>query len=146
MALSGVSVLSLPKDASERPEPFQGLSYPDTETVKTTAGAATGGLAGALAGIGTMSIVGLTPLLMIAPVMVAGGAAVGALAGGLVTGLASFGLADARLDHYQSQLLNGGYLVAVQTEDETQLGSAQKVFARNGASDMETYRYTRRVA
>ena len=137
--------MSLPADANQRPEPFQGLSYPDTDTVKTAAGATTGGLMGALAGIGTMSIVGLTPLLMIAPLMVAGGAAVGVVAGTLVTGLSSFGIADARLDHYQKQLLDGGYLVAVQTDDEKQLGSAQKVFAENGGRDIETYRYTRRL-
>ena len=145
VASSGVSVMSLPADANQRPESFQGLSYPDTDTVKTAAGAATGGVAGALAGIGTMSVVGLTPLLMIAPLMVAGGAAVGVVAGSLVTGLSSFGIADARLNHYQKQLLNGGYLVAVQTDDETQLGSAQKVFAANDGRDIETYRYTRRL-
>ena len=145
VALPGVSVMSLPADANERPEPFQGLAYPDTDTVKTTAGAATGGIAGALAGIGTMSIVGLTPLLMVAPLMIAGGAAVGVVAGSLVTGLSSFGIADKRLDYYQKQLLDGGYLVAVQTDDEKQLASAQKVFAENGGRDIETYRYTRRL-
>ena len=145
VALAGVSVMSLPADANQRPEPFQGLSYPDTDTVKTTAGAATGGLTGAFAAIGTMSIVGLTPLLMIAPLLVAGGAAVGVVAGTLVTGLSSFGIADARLDHYQKRLLDGGYLVAVQTDDEKQLGSAEKVFAENGGQDIETYRYTRRL-
>ena len=96
---------------------------------------------GALAGIGTMSIVGLTPLLMIAPLMVAGGAAVGVVAGSLVTGLSSFGIADKRLDYYQKQLLDGGYLVAVQTDDETELGNAQKVFTENDGRDIETYRY-----
>ena len=145
VALAGVSVMSLPADANQRPEPFQGLSYPDTDTVKTAAGAATGGIAGAIAAVGTMSIVGLTPLLMIGPLLVAGGAAVGVVAGSLVTGLSTFGIADARLDYYQKRLLDGGYLVAVQTDDEKQLGSAQKVFTENEGQDIETYRYTRRV-
>jgi tetrahydromethanopterin S-methyltransferase subunit B len=145
VALSNVSVMSLPSNADERPAPFEGLSYPNTETVKTAAGAMAGGISGILAGIGTMAVVGLTPLLMIAPLVVAGGAAVGVLAGSVVTGLSGFGVADARADHYQKALLAGGFLVAVQTEDERELATAQKVFSEQGGKDVETYRYTRRL-
>ncbi len=145
VSLSTVSVMSLPARADERPAPFDGLTYPDTDAVKTAAGATTGGIAGAMAAIGTMSIVGLTPLLMIAPIIVAGGAAAGVIAGSVVTGLSTFGVSDARLDHYQKQLLAGNYLVAVRTEDEAQLGSAQKVFAESGGKDIESYRYTRKL-
>lgn len=144
--LSAVSVMSLPASANEQPAPIKGLSYPDDTSAKAASGTATGGIAGALAAVGTMGIVGLTPLLMVAPILVAGGAAVGALAGTLVTGLSGVGVPGERVGYYQQRLAEGGHLIAVSTDNETLISRAQRAFADAGARHVESYRYTRKVA
>lgn len=156
--LADTSVLVMPREG-ERPEPIKGLGYSDAnqpataqtpvEDSTTAAGAATGGIAGAAAGVATMSIVGLTPLLMIAPVVVATGGLIGAAttaaAVAATNGLSDYGIAPSRLEHYQQKLNAGDYLVAVRTDDEARLERAQQVFEQCGGQDIELFRLTKKL-
>lgn len=146
-----ISAMVLPSPGSERPVPIKGLGYADTGSTeeKTAAGAATGGVAGAAAGVATMGLVGLTPLLMIAPLIVATGAAVGAAttatAVATQSSLTDYGIAPSRMEYYQDKLTKGSYLIAVRTEDEEELGRAQTVFEQSGGQDIELFRLTKKL-
>ena len=144
--LADVSVLMLPPDADHVPAPLKGLSFShDEQGEKTASAAATGSVTGAAAGVATMSIVGLTPLLIIAPIIVGAGAALGAAAGALASGLSDFGIAQTRLDYYQQRLIAGDLLVAVRSENEDELDKASSAFSTAGAREIETFRFTRKL-
>ena len=144
-----VSVLMLPGDPKAAPVTIKGLSSAngaDSAVGKAAGGAATGGVAGAAAGVMTMATVGLTPLLMIAPVVVGAGALVGAVTGGAAAaGLSDYGVPQAREDYYHGKLSAGGMLVAVRTEDEGELDRATAAFRQAGGTDVEVFRLTRKL-
>lgn len=150
--VSDISVLMQP-NGSERPEPIKALGSSSQPPVgldtKTEAGTATGGITGAAAGIGTMSAVGLTPLLILAPVVVGVGALAGAALGAAATaahsGLADYGIAPSRMRHYQEKMLRGGYLVAVRTEDEAELERARTAYEQAGIQEIELFRLTKKL-
>ena len=146
-----ISVLVQPTGA-DRPEPIKGLGYAEpsvgTDT-KTAAGTAIGGIAGAAAGLATVGTVGLTPLLMIAPVVVGVGAVAGATLGAAATaansGLQSYGVAPSRMEHYEQRLTSGAYLVAVRSEDEAELERARTTLEQAGGRDVEVFRLTKKL-
>ena len=127
-----ISALILSEDPQNRPAPLSGFEYAGApagrEEDKAAAGATTGTAAGAAAGVMTMGIVGLTPLLMIAPLIVgtgAGiGAAVGATAGAQGSSLADFGIPNEKQPAYEERLKTGGVLLAVRSDDESELEKA----------------------
>lgn len=149
-----VSALILSEDPQKRPAPLAGFEYAGTasgsETEKAAAGVTTGTAAGALAGVAAMGIVGMTPLLMIAPLMITGGAVVGATAGAVAgsTGdsLADFGVPEEQREAFQKKLTDGGVLVAVRTDDESELEKANAALEGGGAKDIGLFRLTKRVA
>lgn len=144
--VADISVLMLPPDANGVPPPIGGLSFThDQQGEKTAATAATGSVAGAAVGVGTMSIVGLTPLLMFAPIIVGVGAALGAAAGALASGLSDFGIPQTRMDDYQQRLIAGDLLVAVRSENEDELEQAASAFNAAGARQIETFRFTKKL-
>ena len=149
-----ISALLLSEDPQNRPEPMTGFEYagsgPASETDKATAGVTTGTAAGAAAGVAAMSIVGLTPLIMIAPLMVTGGALAGAVAGATAgatgSSLADFGVPEERRETYEKQLTAGGVLVAVRTDDEAELEKANTAMEQSGAKDIGLFRLTKKMA
>lgn len=149
-----ISALIHSEDPQNRPAPLAGFEYagaaPGSETEKAAAGVTTGTAAGAVAGAAMMGIVGLTPLLMIAPLMVTGGAVAGAAAGAVVgaqgSGLADFGVPEDRREAYQKRLDDGGVLVAVRTDDEAELEKANAALEQSGAKDIGLYRLTKKIS
>ncbi len=97
-----------------------------------------------------MSFVGLTPLIMIAPLMVTGGALAGAVAGATAgatgSSLADFGVPEERRETYEKQLTAGGVLVAVRTDDEAELEKANAALEQAGAKDIGLFRLTKKMA
>ena len=106
----------------------------DTPGDKVAGGTATGAVAGAAAGLGVMSIVGLTPLLIIAPAVITAGAAIGAAAGtaAAINALDDFGVPEAERKDYENTLRDGGALVAVRSEDESLLERARGIIEEGG--------------
>lgn len=149
-----LSALIFSEDPQSRPAPLAGFEYagaaPQSEAEKTAAGVTTGTAAGALAGVATMGIVGLTPLLMIAPLVVTTGAVVGAAAGGAAgatgSSLADFGVPEERREAYEQALTAGGVLVAVRTDDEQELEKANAALEQGGAKEVGLFRLTKRLA
>ncbi len=149
-----VSALILSEDPQNRPAPPAGLEYAGTpsgsEIGKAAAGATTGTATGAAAGVATMGIVGLTPLLILAPLVVGTGAVVGAAAGAAAgaqgSSLADFGVPDEKQPAYEERIKTGGVLVAVRTDDEDELEKANSALEQAGAKDVGLYRLTKKIS
>jgi uncharacterized membrane protein len=112
-------------------------AYTAEEPVTAGEGAAVGGIAGVLIGVGAMLIPGVGPILAAGPIAAA---LAGALTGG-VTGAVTGGLAGALVDagvdedaarYYDEAVKAGGVLVSVST-DETNGAVARDVLQRHGA-------------
>ncbi len=108
-------------------------------------GAVAGGLFGILGAALALTIPGLQPLILAAPVAAAIGGASGASAGALADALEEFGIPEEDLSTYEAGLEAGGCLLAVRTEDEAALARARKVFEANGAQDVALFRKTKRL-
>ena len=109
----------------------------------TAAGAATGGVAGGvlglLAGIGSLAIPGVGPLIAAGPIMAAlSGAAVGAAAGGVVGGLIGLGIPEIEAKIYDAKLKAGNYLVSVHAHDGNEVDRAQEIYKAEDAEDICT--------
>ena len=122
---------------------------PELGAVKTTtkapegasAGALTGGVIGGtlglLAGIGTLAIPGLGPFIAAGPIMaVLGGTAAGAAAGGVVGALVGLGIPEDEAKVYEERLKAGGYLVAVQVQNNEVADICRDIMKRNNLDDV----------
>lgn len=112
------------------------------EPLRAGEGAAVGGIAGVLIGVGAMLIPGVGPILAAGPIAAA---LAGAVTGG-VTGAVTGGIAGALIDagveedaaHYYDELVRvGGVLITVNTDEEN-VAVARDVMARHGADLRDT--------
>lgn len=105
-------------------------------------GTVLGGGAGLLAGIGSLAIPGVGPVVaagwLIATLT---GAGIGAGAGGLIGALTGAGVSHGEANVYAEGIRRGGTLVTVRA-DETQIPRVEQVFSRYGADDWEQRRTT----
>jgi hypothetical protein len=104
-------------------------------------GAATGGVLGGvlgwLAGIGTLAIPGVGPLIAAGPIMgLLSGAAVGAATGGLTGALVGYGMPELEAKQYEGKVKGGNILLSVHTEDGKQVSRAKDIFKKHGAEDI----------
>ena len=109
----------------------------------TATGAATGGLAGGvfglLAGIGSLAIPGVGPLIAAGPILAAlTGAAVGATAGGIVGGLIGLGIPEIEARIYEEELKTGNFLVSVHTKTSAEIARAKDVYRAEEAESIST--------
>jgi len=104
-------------------------------------GAGTGGLLGGalgwLAGIGTLAIPGVGPLIAAGPILAAlSGAAVGATVGGITGGLVGMGVPELEAKQYEGKIRDGNILISVHTDDSNELTRAKDILTRAGASSV----------
>ncbi len=100
-----------------------------------TIGTLVGGGAGLLAGLGSLAIPGLGPVVAAGWLIAAlTGAGVGAAAGGLLGGLTSAGVEEADAHVYAEGVRRGGTLVTVRTE-ETRAAEAERILAAHNPVD-----------
>jgi tetrahydromethanopterin S-methyltransferase subunit C len=112
---------------------------PEGSAVGATAGGTIGGALGLLAGIGSLAIPGLGPLIAAGPILAtlsggAAGAAVGALTGALI----GLGIPEIEAKQYESKIKGGNILISVHAESSEQRSNAKQVLERCGASDVVT--------
>ena len=114
---------------------------------KAPEGAATGAIAGGvlagvlgwLAGIGSLAIPGVGPLIAAGPIMAAlSGAAAGGAVGGLAGALVGFGIPEYEAKQYEGKVKNGNILISVHTEDGKERKAAKEIFDRAQASDISS--------
>ncbi len=130
--------------------------FPDKETSRDFAhekhtkapegaatGAGTGGLLGGalgwLAGVGTLAIPGVGPLIAAGPIVAAlSGAAVGAAVGGIAGALIGMGIPEYEAKRYEGKVKAGNILISVHTESSDEVAQAKEIFKSAGAQDIAT--------
>jgi uncharacterized membrane protein len=106
-------------------------------TTGTVAGATLGGILGCLAGIGTLAIPGVGPLIAAGPIMAAlAGVGVGGMIGGISGCLVNMGISEGEAEYLVNRVNEGAVLVSVHTADEEMAERAFKVLQQSGAKDI----------
>src|SRR6202171_614970 len=104
---------------------------PEGAATGAVAGGVAAGVLGWLAGIGTLAIPGVGPLIAAGPILAAlSGAAAGGAVGGLAGGLIGLGIPEYEAKRYEGAVRNGNILISVHTEDSKERDRAKKVFER----------------
>jgi hypothetical protein len=113
------------------------------------AGAGTGGLLGGalglLAGIGTLAIPGVGPLIAAGPILATlSGAAVGATVGGIAGALVGMGIPEYEAKLYEGRLRDGNILISVHAESSDQRQLARKILEEAHVEDVSSASVARR--
>ncbi len=117
----------------------QKTKAPEGATAGAGVGGVAGGVLGLLAGIGTLAIPGVGPLIAAGPILAAlSGAAVGAAAGGITGALIGLGIPEYEAKRYEGKIRGGNVLLAVHVEDSEQTTRARQVLEQFGAQDIHT--------
>lgn len=117
----------------------KGTKAPEGAVTGAGTGGVLGGVLGWLAGIGSLAIPGVGPLIAAGPIMAAlSGAAVGATAGGLIGALVGMGIPEYEAKRYESRLREGRILLSVHSENSDETKRAKEIFERAGAEDIAT--------
>jgi hypothetical protein len=109
----------------------------------TAAGAATGGVIGGtlglLAGIGTIAIPGIGPLIAAGPIVAAlAGMGAGGAAGGIIGALAGLGIPEYEAKRYEGRVKGGGVLLSVHCDTSNQITRAKDLLKNTGAEDISS--------
>ncbi len=115
----------------------QGTKAPEGAAAGAGAGGLLGGTLGWLAGIGSLAIPGVGPLIAAGPIMgLLGGAAVGAATGGLTGALVGYGIPELEAKQYEGKVKSGNILLSVHTDDGSQVSRVKEIFKRHNAEDI----------
>lgn len=102
---------------------------PEGAAVGAGTGAILGGAVGWLAGIGTLAIPGVGPLIAAGPILaLLAGVATGGVAGGLVGALVGMGIPEYEAQRYEGKLREGNILLAVHTDDAEESARVRQIF------------------
>jgi len=101
-------------------------------------GAAVGGILGLVAGVASLSIPGIGPLIAAGPIASAlAGAGIGAAAGGIIGALAKLGVPEDEAHYYAEGVRRGGTLITVRADSASAADCAANVMRKHGAVDIE---------
>lgn len=110
---------------------------PEGAAIGGTAGISVGAVLGWLAGIGTLAIPGVGPLIAAGPIMGAlSGAAVGAATGSLAGALVGLGIPEYEAKRYEGKITGGNALISVHTETSEARSRVEEIFEESGAEDI----------
>ena len=100
-------------------------------------GLVVGGVLGWLAGIGTLAIPGIGPLIAAGPIVAAvAGAGVGSAIGGIAGALIGLGVPEIEAKRYEEEIKRGRILVSVHCENARMAQNARKILDDSGAKDV----------
>jgi hypothetical protein len=136
-ASSEISVLLPDKQGTRDFAHEKHTKAPEGSAVGASAGGLLGGTLGLLAGIGSLAIPGLGPLIAAGPILAtlsggAAGAALGALTGALV----GLGIPEIEAKQYESKIKGGNILISVHVDDSDERTKAKQVFEQCAAKDI----------
>jgi hypothetical protein len=115
----------------------QHTKAPEGAATGVVAGGVIAGVLGWLAGIGTLAIPGVGPLVAAGPIMAAlSGAAAGGAIGGMAGALVGFGFPEYEAKQYEGKVKNGNILISVHTEDSKERHAAKEIFDEANADDI----------
>lgn len=136
---SAISVL-LPDDESTRAFAHEkSTKAPEGAATGVTTGGVVGGTIGLLAGIGTLAIPGVGPLIAAGPIMAAlAGLGVGGAVGGIVGALVGMGIPEYEAKRYEGAVKGGGTLLSVHCDTSEQVDVAKTSLKETGAKDVSS--------
>ncbi len=136
---SDVAIL-LPESVSSRDlGTVKATKAPEGATAGAGSGAVVGGVLGWLAGIGSLAIPGVGPLIAAGPIMAAlAGVGVGGAVGGLAGALVGLGIPEYEAKRYEGRIAKGEILLSVHCETSEEIGRAKQIMERTGAEDIST--------
>src|ERR1700680_3465451 len=110
---------------------------PEGATTGAGTGAILGGALGLLAGIGSLAIPGIGPLIAAGPIVAAlAGVGAGGALGGVVGALVGLGIHEYEARRYEGHVKNGGILLSVHCETSGEILRAKEVLKATGAQDI----------
>lgn len=139
VAPSNISML-YPDPSSQRDLGHENTTKaPEGATAGASAGAILGGTLGWLAGIGTLAIPGVGPLIAAGPILAAlSGLAVGGTVGGISGALVGMGIPEYEARQYEGRLRQGNILISVHADDSDQASRIREVLSEEKAEDIST--------
>jgi hypothetical protein len=112
---------------------------PEGTTTGVVAGGLTGGALGLLAGLGSLAIPGVGPLIAAGPIMAAlAGAGAGGAVGGLIGALVGAGIPEFEAKRYEGMIKEGGILLSVHCDNSDWVKRAKNVLEQTGARDISS--------
>ena len=103
------------------------------------AGGLLGGTLGWLAGIGSLAIPGVGPLIAAGPIVAAlSGVAVGAAVGGIAGALIDLGIPEYQAKRYEGKVKAGNILLSVHADNPDEVEQAKEIFKAVGAKNIAT--------
>jgi hypothetical protein len=134
-----ISVLMPTQESTQDFALEKATKAPEGATAGATTGAILGGGLGWLAGIGSLAIPGLGPLVAAGPIVSAlAGAGVGGAVGGLTGSLIGMGIPEYEAKRYEGFVKDGGILLSVHVDDSDWVKRAQDILETSGARDIAT--------
>ena len=132
-----ISVLFPEQDNTQRFAVEHNTKAPEGAATGGATGVIAGGVIGWLAGVGTLAIPGIGPLLAAGPIVAAlAGAGAGGAIGGVAGGLIGMGLPELEAKRYEAEVKQGRILIAVRCSDMRFTQSVRKILERTGAKDL----------
>jgi uncharacterized membrane protein len=135
--VSEISVVMPEAGGTPAVETEKATKAPEGASAGALTGGVIGGTIGLLAGMGTLAIPGLGPLIAAGPILATlGGKAAGATAGGVVGALVGLGIPESEAKVYEEGLKEGGYLMAVHVENNEVADICREIMKRNNLEDV----------
>ncbi len=134
-----ISVLLPDMDSSKELAHQKNTKAPEGAATGVAAGGAIGGTLGVLAGIGTLAIPGVGPLIAAGPIMAAlAGVGVGGVVGGIVGALVGMGIPEYEAKRYEGRIKEGGILLSVHCDTSLEIKRAKEILKNTGAEDISS--------
>lgn len=112
---------------------------PEGTTAGVVAGGAIGGTLGWLAGIGTLAIPGLGPLIAAGPIIAAlSGIGAGGVIGGIAGALIGMGIPEYEAKRYEGRIKGGSILLSVHSDNSDWTNKAKMILEETGAEDISS--------
>src|SRR5579862_654269 len=112
---------------------------PEGTTTGATTGGAVGGTLGLLAGIGSLAIPGIGPLIAAGPIVATlAGVGVGGAVGGLIGALVGMGIPEYEAKRFEGRVKDGGVLLSVHCDTSDSISRAKDLLKQTGAEDISS--------
>ena len=112
---------------------------PEGAATGASTGAILGGALGWLAGVGSLAIPGVGPLIAAGPILAAlSGAAVGGTLGGTTGALIGLGVPEYEAKQYETRLRDGNLLISVHVNNSEEAGRVRDIFSEEKAEAIST--------
>lgn len=136
-ANNDISVLLSDAQSSHEFAHEKNTKAPEGTATGATAGGIIGGTLGLLAGIGTLAIPGIGPLIAAGPIIAAfAGIGAGGAAGGIIGALVGMGIPEYEAKRYEGHVKNGGVLMSVHCATSQQVTRSKQLLEGSGADDV----------